>query len=134
MINRREKRAATADHAGYAPFLYKYISVRNQVNGFTSFQARTGESRWRPHVEPKSKAGRNGLRFHASCDAERELVHDLFYGIEENPTKCELWYLMCYRVMRDRGIWPVNIAAEQRLADELYLPCTGVPNTPAAIQ
>jgi hypothetical protein len=46
----------------------------------------------------------------------------------------ELWHVMCYQVLKKRGIWETDVAVEQRLHGELRPPYSGVPAAPAAIQ
>jgi hypothetical protein len=108
------------------------FAVRNQVNDITSFLDAERGSSWRRHVELHGCYRRNGLRFTCHSDDEEAFYHSIFAGLPEHLK--EIFFLQCYVEMRSRNLWPVNIAAEQRLCDERWAPYTGCPNTPAAIQ
>jgi len=120
------------DHVG-APIPDVPPVIYNQVWDRVSMTDASGAARCESHREdPKYRLHQpNGLRWNACTAEDRVFLTNLFVGIED-PRLCEEWYLRCYMAMRDRGIWPTDIAAEQRLSDELRVVMT--PPTPAGIQ
>lgn len=121
------------DHAGPALTAHVPRSVRNQVNGISSYAYKDNHPKWQQHPEQMSCFRPDGLRFTLFTKADEAFYGGLFHGIHSDRMK-EIFFLLCYKEMRKRGLWPAHVAAEQRLSDELYGPYTGTPHTPAAIQ
>jgi len=118
-----------------APLPHEVPWITNEVNGFVSYRCPDGVSGWARSPNPNPEL-RPGLRYSTSDEpGELEFFRSHFLGLE-SPELREEWFLRCYVAMRQRGAWDVNIAAEQRLADQRaeILSELPVPPGPAAIQ
>lgn len=103
----------------------------NFLGGFFSYEDENGTPQWCFDSRFKEAAG---LRFEEPQGPQLEAWDRFFEGTESSARLMELWYLSCYRVLRDRGLWSPDIASEQRLCDELYPPYSGSQRTAVAIQ
>lgn len=107
------------------------IHAENHLDGFCCYKDASGHARWRFSPSDRHLAG---LRFGAPQETDLPVWAAFFEGVDHSPRLMELWHVMCYQVLKQRGIWEMDIAVEQRLHGEFHPPYSGVPAAPAAIQ
>lgn len=66
---------------------------------------------------PYSGRARLDLLFCDDPQAHRAICEPPLHGLQ-TPGERVGWLMTCYELMRDRGRWPVNVVAEQLIADE----------------